>query len=208
MMATALVFQRTPSRQGRIGNILLDVTISETHERSNRVTNFPVEDGSNVTDHIGNEPERVFLEGFVTNNPAVPGAPAILRAENTFNLLDALWREREVVEVATQLRVYRDMGIVRINVPKGRGVGDALRFTVELQRVRKVGSEVVDIPVDILPQREEQPTAVAQDADGSVQDAAQSPVDNGRQVAPESTEEVVPPTPEEPGGSILWELLN
>lgn len=212
-MATALVFQRTPSREGRIDNLVLDVTIGETHERTNRITQWPVEDGGNVSDHIANDPENLFLEGFVTNSPVAPGSPASLRAENAFNLLDALWRKREVVEVATQLRVYRDMGISRISVPKNRATGDALRFTVEFQRVRKVGSEVVDIPVDALPPREEQPTAIADDPEGSVQDAAQSPTDNGRQTAPESSEEVTPPTeatpenPEGEGGSVLWEIL-
>lgn len=212
-MATALIFQRTPSREGRIDNLVLDVTIAENHERTSRVTQWPVEDGGNVSDHISNEPEKLMVEGFITNSPIKGEAAPALRAQNAFDRLDELWKRRDVVEVATQMRVYQNMAIGRINVPINRGTGDALRFTVELERVRTVGSEVVDIPVDALPVREEQPEAIQDDAPGSVEDAAQSPVDGGRQTAPESEEEIVPPTeatpeaPEGEDGSILWEIL-
>ena len=58
--------RKTP---GQIDNIVLDATLSENHDYTNKVTSFPVETGADITDHIVQEPERLTIEGFVTNTP-------------------------------------------------------------------------------------------------------------------------------------------
>lgn len=52
-----------------IGTIWIDVSIRETHSLSAEVTEHPVEDGVNITDHVRPQPRVIQLEGMVTNHP-------------------------------------------------------------------------------------------------------------------------------------------
>lgn len=201
-MSLALIFQRRPVRQGRISSLLLDVTIRENHIFENRVTQWPVEDGSTITDHINNQPKRVTIEGFVTDSPLASGPQITPRAQNAFIELEGIWKRRELVDVVTQFRRYSNMAISRVEVPKTAATGRAIRFTVDLVEVQKAASETVEIPQEALPARESNPPALESDPPGSVQDQAQSPSDTGRQTAPEET----PQPPTQPG-SILHGII-
>jgi len=59
----------TEKHGAKIGQLFLDATIREEHSYRNRITQWPVETGANMTDHIRLEPDRITLEGFVTNSP-------------------------------------------------------------------------------------------------------------------------------------------
>lgn len=55
-----------------IGSIWIDVSLSETHTLSARVSEHPVEDGPNVVDHVRPELRTVQIEGLVTQHPTEP----------------------------------------------------------------------------------------------------------------------------------------
>ncbi len=57
------------SDPGHIGSLVLDATISDSHSFRNTITDFPVESGGNISDHVIQAPEEVTIEGFVTNTP-------------------------------------------------------------------------------------------------------------------------------------------
>lgn len=52
-----------------IGDIWIDVSLSETHSVSAEVTDHPVEEGANIADHIRPQPRTFSMQGFVTNTP-------------------------------------------------------------------------------------------------------------------------------------------
>ena len=54
---------------GQIGSLLLDATIREQHSYRNRVSNYPVEETSFISDHVQREPERITIDGFITQTP-------------------------------------------------------------------------------------------------------------------------------------------
>jgi hypothetical protein len=54
---------------GRIGSLTLDATLDDSHEFSNEVTSFPIEEGSDINDHIKKEPMSLSITGFITNSP-------------------------------------------------------------------------------------------------------------------------------------------
>jgi len=66
-MALNLLFDR--KSPGKIDVLELDATVSDGHEYANELTSYPVEDGADITDHIRRHPERVTIEGFITNSP-------------------------------------------------------------------------------------------------------------------------------------------
>lgn len=48
---------------------VFDVTTSEGHEGTTTITEHPVEDGPNVSDHARSEAERITIEAFISNKP-------------------------------------------------------------------------------------------------------------------------------------------
>jgi hypothetical protein len=49
--------------------VVFDLTISEGHEATSEVTEHPVEQGSNIADHVRQNPQSLTLEMYVTNTP-------------------------------------------------------------------------------------------------------------------------------------------
>lgn len=54
---------------GAVVFIRLDVVTTASHEAVVTITEHPVEEGSNIVDHARPEPDRVSIEGYVSNKP-------------------------------------------------------------------------------------------------------------------------------------------
>ena len=132
-MVLSLLFGKK-YQKGKIGSVELDVTMREDHRYSSRVTNYPVEEGSTLSDHIINEPAEITLEGIVTDSPL-----SILsffnRSVDAFNQFVEIHEKRELVTVVTGLKIYPNMAITSLNVPRDLRTGQSLKFTIELQNV-------------------------------------------------------------------------
>lgn len=136
MALAALLFSNRTQRN--IGGLSVDVTIRERHERENEVTNHPIEDGTEVSDHVIRNPVRLSMEGVVTNSPLSGGY--VPRAQEAFDILDQLWRERQLITVVTGFGRYANMVITHLDKWKDHETGDALQFTAELQEIVTVAS--------------------------------------------------------------------
>lgn len=144
-MALSLLF-RQPYAKGQVGSVELDVTLREQHRHTSRVTTFPVEDGSILSDHIINEPTIVVLEGIVTDSP-LQILPTFNRSVDSFNKLVELHNQRTIVNVITGLKQYPRMAITSLDVPRNLRTGRSLTFTIELQQIEldtTVGFEIED----------------------------------------------------------------
>ncbi len=123
----------------------LDVAVSEEHGFESDVTSYPIEDGSNTTDHVHNSPLTVTIEGVVSDTPI--GAIRDTRAGTTLPSDDALAhlkriREaREPVTIETSLGVYDNMVMTALTVPRDARTGHALRFTAAFTQVTIVENE-------------------------------------------------------------------
>jgi hypothetical protein len=58
-----------PPRHVWIGSVWVDVSLDETHAAGAEVSEHPVEQGSNIADHIRPTPRVITIEGLVTNHP-------------------------------------------------------------------------------------------------------------------------------------------
>lgn len=144
-MALSLLF-RQPYAKGQVGSVELDVTLREQHRHTSRVTTFPVEDGSILSDHIINEPTIVVLEGIITDSP-LQILPTFNRSVDSFNKLVELHNQRTIVNVITGLKQYPRMAITSLDVPRNLRTGRSLNFTIELQQIEldtTVGFEIED----------------------------------------------------------------
>lgn len=132
MVLSLLFGKKYPSL--KVGSIDLDVTIREEHRFSSRVTNYPIEDGTIISDHIINEPDVLVLVGLVSDTPLSIFAP-FNRSIDAFNRLITLHQSRQPLTVVTGLKVYQNMAITVLDVPRDVKTGQSLTFTIELQRL-------------------------------------------------------------------------
>lgn len=173
-MSLTLLFSKR--RGGKIDDLQLDATITEVHDYENEVTQFPVEDGSSINDHIRKMPAKLQMEGFITNSPinsiqtriaeTVKSVGGLFTSKNLNNddvknnvdfafqallaltgrQIDGFDTTPKLLTVVTGLRVYKNMAINSLRVPRDISTGQALRFTCMLVEVKKVKTESVDIP--------------------------------------------------------------
>ena len=132
-MVLSLIFGRKYA-QSKVGIVSFDTMVSEEHTFSSRVTFFPVESGTIVSDHIINQPDIVRLSGLVTDTPLSIFAP-FNRSIAAFNSLIQIHERREIVDVVTGIKIYRNMAITSLNVPRTVKTGQTLTFNIELQKI-------------------------------------------------------------------------
>ncbi len=153
--------------------IVLDAVISSEITHSITITEHPIEDGGLIADHVRSAPVQVTITGLVTNSPVVMLGYAVLpsfdatRRQTAYEALRALEQMREAVQIETELRVFPDMVMSDLRVPRNRQNFDALEFTATFRHVQKVGLQTVAL------KDEEQVKALATPA-----------TDVGRQEAP------------------------
>lgn len=162
-----------------------DVTIDELHERRAEVTEHPVESGARVSDHIILTPERVTINGFVSDAGVAVFGSQPGRTQSAFDALEDAWQAREPVSIVTGYKTYQDMVITRLNLPRNRP--ESMQFSIELQHVTIVSSQLGE-----LAETDSTTAAVGEASSSEVADATGRTTQAGRQPtqpAGEATEE-------------------
>jgi hypothetical protein len=130
-MTLAVIFGNERTRNS-FGSLEIDVTLEETHERSAEITDHPVEGGSFIQDHIVNAPKKLMMTGMITDTPL--GGDSGPRAQEAFDVLETLYDSRSTFTVVSGFKVYDDMAIESLSMPKTRE--GALRFSAQLKQLR------------------------------------------------------------------------
>lgn len=132
------------------GNIELDLNLEESHEWTAEATMNPVEEGAPVTDHVIEQSDKLRIKGFVSDTPLiVQSFPLENRTQPVFDLLRALIKAREPMTVYTKYRTYPDMVLTAVNIPFAPGTGEAIEFGMDFVNIRKVATQLVDVPPGI-----------------------------------------------------------
>jgi hypothetical protein len=124
------------------GNIELDAALDENHEWSAEATSNPVEVGAPVTDHVIDQSDKLRIRGFVTDTPLTssPSLPQISRSQDVFDLLYELIKLKEPMTVYTKHKIYDNMVLTNVTIPRTAGVGEAIEFGAEFINIRKVAT--------------------------------------------------------------------
>lgn len=167
------------------GNIELDAVLDENHEWSAEATSNPVEVGAPVTDHVIEQSDKLKIRGFVTDTPLnlsqsvsglVNSGSVGNRTQAIFDLLHQLIKLKEPMTVYTKHRIYDGMVLTNVTIPRSAGVGEAIEFTAEFIHIRKVATQMVDVPSDISAKKD----AKAGGANGSIAKKAEPTKDAGK----------------------------
>jgi hypothetical protein len=136
-----------------IGGYVVDAALSEDHNFDSEVTSFPVERGANISDHIRQLPKSVTIEGIVSDTPigragVVRSGVAALQEEGVIeavpfsaealDTLLSIQARGEPVTITTSLRIYENMALEKLSVPRDQSTGGALRFNATFTEIRIV----------------------------------------------------------------------
>ena len=145
---TASLFFKNNRNYG-IGNIDFDLILSESHNFNNTVTQFNIEDGSNISDHIRNELFNGTVTMLITNFSLLQDGIISNRAQDAYDALESLWRERDLVTIVTVLKVFDNVAITNISINRGTDSGEALEVDVSFQEINIVKLQELQITASI-----------------------------------------------------------
>ncbi len=164
-----------PKRIGKIGSLELDAVLEEQHNYDSEVTEYPIESGESISDHVTLNPIRLTMRAFITQTPIqLLNLNTILGNDLIQTALDKLIEIRnnkDVIDVVSGLKVYSDMIMYRLSIPRDRRTGQSLQFSAEFKQIKKTASilETGEIPTSDL------------STDSHIQDIAPSNVNIGMQ---------------------------
>jgi hypothetical protein len=171
-ISQALLFTKTfTGFRNKIADLVIDATDSEIIEYSSIITNHPVSSGSNISDHIYENPILITMEGRITNDSllgrdfdTLPGfleGNIVTNIYNyitgptkkqilAFNCLETLKKNKSLVTIVAKMKTYDNMAIESLNFSRDNEVGDNLCFTIKLKQVNIVTSKIVNITKPII----------------------------------------------------------
>ena len=134
----------------KCGTVRLDaattgVIVTESIQRSSKVTSNPVERGSDINDHAITDPIRLTITGVT------------IKGDGQASILRRMWKERDIVEYVGRNRVSSCV-ITNYKSDSDAKHKDGSSFTIQLQVVNITSAEYVETGEQMMS---------AQDADGS-----------------------------------------
>ncbi len=131
------------------GEISFDLVLSENHNFDSEVTTHPVEDGSEISDHIQNELIKGDITGLITNYSINTPLITSNRAEDTFNALVELWESKTLFTMYTILNVYDNVAITSMPITLDENSADSLIFQISFREVKVVTLQEIEVEVDV-----------------------------------------------------------
>lgn len=148
--------------QVSINGYPIDVAVSEDHQFDSDVTDWPVEQGADITDNARARPITVTVNGLVSDTPI--GDLATTRATETaagsggngsrpsndaFARLLAIRDARQPVSITTSLQTFPNMMLTSLSVPRDAKTGKSLRFRATFKQVRIVTNARTTVRVSV-----------------------------------------------------------
>lgn len=142
-----LVFRLKDTPQTMIGALQLDALISEQTSLVNGVTQYAVEEGTPVSDHISTEAEKLTIEGVVTGASVSlfggHGRSKMIEAKEALRVIN---EQRQPITVVTGLDVYPEFAMESCDISRNADDGEQLRISISLTKIRKAKTREADIP--------------------------------------------------------------
>lgn len=132
--------------QTSIGALQLDALLTESTELNSNISEYPVEEGPPITDHITQNSERLALSGVVTGAGVLMfgagGRSKLMAAKEALRLIH---EGRIPITVITGMDIYENFGMSNARIGRSNQ-GDKLTIECEFQKIRKVTAKQADIP--------------------------------------------------------------
>ncbi|CAG9173060.1 phage baseplate protein [Cupriavidus respiraculi] len=147
MSTVSLVFEDGVA-QTSVGAIMLDALLDENTELASRATEYAVEEGSPITDHVVLESERLDLSGWITGaGTLLFGAGGRSKLISAKDALRAIHAARSTLTVMTGIDMYVDMVMETCKISRD-GKGEFFHIAAGFRKIRKATLRTVAIPPD------------------------------------------------------------
>jgi hypothetical protein len=145
----------------KIGDLVLDASLTEVITLSSTITEHPIETKEAISDHIFKNSLKVKIEGYITDSPIkifgiletplqnnsvdkiinsinsfLPFQKSAKPSVQAYQLLTNLYENRQLLNVVTKLNVFKNMAIENISFNNDINTGERLEFSAELVQVR------------------------------------------------------------------------
>ena len=140
-----------------IGTFVVDAFLAEHYQFSNSVTDIPVEEGSNINDHIVEDQDVISVEAFIGNTAfevvTIDGnsvsnlqAPdRMARVRQAYQELKKLTKSKQPMDVVLGLETFTNMVITSFIIDREVETGANLPFTMEFKKLQIVHSDTTKI---------------------------------------------------------------
>ena len=139
-------------RRPRLGALILDIALTEEVSFESEITQYLIEDGSTISDHVTRGAEKLRITGVIPAADALAftaDGSGAARVADVVETARAINRERAVLEVATGQVLYPDMAFSSLRIARSVGEGgDWISVDAELTKVRKVSLRTAEVPQD------------------------------------------------------------
>lgn len=135
-----------------IGSLQLSCSVEEKHRITNQVTDFPIESGFGVTDHILRKQDVLEIHGIISDaavtvvdiarHLAAGGSDSIQVA---YAKLAEMVTQKSIFKVITGVKVYDNMTFEHLELKRDKRTGKVLDFTATLRSIEFVFSASVPI---------------------------------------------------------------
>ena len=127
-----------------IADIEFDAVTSEAHSMEATATQYAVDGGGKVSDHVTVLPDSLEIRGGISN------ADGGERARTLIAELRRKLRARERLDVLTTHELYSDMVFLGANAENAGPFDGALTVRLSFQRVQTATLETVEVPASLL----------------------------------------------------------
>lgn len=143
----SLLFNSLIGKRTTIGILELDALLTENTSLRSQITEYPVEDGSVISDHITQEAEILSIEGVITGVGTLfniaAGKAKLIAAKET---LRQLHQDRTLLTITTGIDIYTDFAIDSCEINRTADGGEKLDVSLTLKKIKKVTLRTADIP--------------------------------------------------------------
>lgn len=137
------------TQRSQVGSMVLDVLVTEKLELPATATKFPVEDGTEMSDHITQGPESLHISGLISATDALEfSGGSGYKIIEALDVMRKMHKDRTPITVITGMTRYTDMAITSLVASRSNGGdkgGNWLEISAEMVQIKKVSLRTTEI---------------------------------------------------------------
>jgi hypothetical protein len=130
-----------------------DLVISEEHKRTAQLCTHPIEDGTEIADHILMSPKTITAVLLLTNFSIQRADASFVKnhSEDAYMILEKAQEEKSICNFQSSVKKYRDYAIEELSFTRDAETGNAMKIYIMFKEITiaKNSTVVVDVLVSV-----------------------------------------------------------
>lgn len=137
----------------------MDATVEIAHNFTARVSEHPVEVGSDISDHVRPENPEFNIKGYVSNHHImdVQGGNVLgnfgKRTQIAYDTLKTMFNNSSLFTLVTEFESFSNCVISELNIPVTADKAEAVEINLKVRQLRIVGVEYLNTAVTLAPEK-------------------------------------------------------